>query len=240
MNSATDVWNKVLKLLSNELTATAISTWFDDCQAVEIGDNKLVLYTPSNFKKDVIEGRFIGSVKNALQELFSGEFNVIILGEGGLDSYTVKTYSDDTAPEEEFTFERFVVGNSNKFAHAAALAVAEGQIKNFNPLFIYGESGLGKTHLLHAIRHEVSRKHPDYSIVYVKGDDFTNELILALQVGKNVEFREKYRGADVFLMDDIQFIAVKFQLRKNFSILLTRFMKQTVKLFLLLTVLRMK
>ena len=216
MNSATDVWNKVLKLLGKELTATAISTWFDDCQAVEIGDNKLVLYTPSNFKKDVIEGRFIGSVKNALHELFSGDFNVIILGEGGLDTYSVKETFDDNAPEEEFTFERFVVGNSNKFAHAAALAVAEGQIKNFNPLFIYGESGLGKTHLLHAIRHEVSKKHPDYNIVYVKGDDFTNELILALQVGKNVEFREKYRGADVFLMDDIQFIAGKIQTQEEF------------------------
>ena len=216
MNSAIDVWNKVLKLLGNELTATAISTWFDDCQAVEIGDNKLVLYTPSNFKKDVIEGRFIGSVKNALRELFSGDFNVVILGEGGLDKYSVKNAAAPDNADEEFTFERFVVGNSNKFAHAAALAVAEGQIKNFNPLFIYGESGLGKTHLLHAIQHEVSKKHPEYSIVYVKGDDFTNELILALQVGKNVEFREKYRSADIFLMDDIQFIAGKIQTQEEF------------------------
>ncbi len=147
----------MLKLLGHELTATALSTWFDDCQAVEIGDNKLVLYTPSNFKKDVIEGRFMGSVKNALHELFSGDFNVVILGEGGLDKYSPSVTSSQETPEEEFTFERFVVGNSNKFAHAAAKAVAEGQIRNFNPLFIYGESGLGKTHLLHAIRHEISK-----------------------------------------------------------------------------------
>ena len=216
MNSAADVWTKVLKILGNELTSTALTTWFDDCRAIEISDNRLVIYTPSNFKKDVIEGRFIGSVKNALRELFSGDFDVLVLGEGGLDTFAGKGGASHEPSEEEFTFERFVVGNSNKFAHAAAKAVAEGQIKNFNPLFIYGESGLGKTHLLYAIRHAVSKKHPEYNIVYVKGDDFTNELILALQVGKNVEFREKYRGADLFLMDDIQFIAGKIQTQEEF------------------------
>lgn len=216
MNSAADVWSKVLKILSSELTSTAITTWFDDCRAIDISNNRLVIFTPSNFKKDVIEGRFISSLKSALNELFSGDFDVQILGEGEFDAYksNIQNISDST--EEEFTFERFVVGNSNKFAHAAAKAVAEGQIKNFNPLFIYGDSGLGKTHLLHAIRHAVSKKHPEYNIVYVKGDDFTNELILALQVGKNVEFREKYRGADLFLMDDIQFIAGKIQTQEEF------------------------
>jgi chromosomal replication initiator protein len=216
MNSASDVWSKVLKILSTELTSTAITTWFDDCQAIDIGDNRLVIHTPSNFKKDVIEGRFIGSVKSALKELFSGDFDVLVLGENELDNYMHKEIPGTEASEGEFTFERFVVGNSNKFAHAAAKAVAEGQIKNFNPLFIYGESGLGKTHLLHAIRHAVSIKHPEYNIVYVKGDDFTNELINAVQIGKNVEFREKYRGADLFLMDDIQFIAGKIQTQEEF------------------------
>ena len=211
MNSAADVWSKVLKILSSELTSTAITTWFDDCKAVEVSDNRLVLYTPSNFKKDVIEGRFLGSVKNALKEIFSGDFDILVLGEKEFDSYQPKD-----AAEDEYTFERFVVGNSNKFAHAAAKAVAEGQIKNFNPLFIYGDSGLGKTHLLHAIRHAVAKKHPEYNIVYVKGDDFTNELIHAIQVGKNVEFREKYRVADLFLMDDIQFIAGKIQTQEEF------------------------
>ena len=211
MNSSADVWSKVLKILGNELTATALTTWFDDCRAVEVSDSKLVLYTPSGFKKDVIEGRFMGALKGALKELFSGDFDVLVLGEKDLDNYQPKE-----PVEDEYTFERFVVGNSNKFAHAAAKAVAEGQIKNFNPLFIYGESGLGKTHLLHAIRHAVSKKHPEYNIVYVKGDDFTNELIHAIQVGKNVEFREKYRVADLFLMDDIQFIAGKIQTQEEF------------------------
>jgi chromosomal replication initiator protein len=211
MNSAADVWSKLLKILGNELTTTAITTWFDDCRAIDVSDNRLVLYTPSNFKKDVIEGRFMGALKSALKELFSGDFDVLVLGEKEFDNYQPKE-----PVEDEYTFERFVVGNSNKFAHAAAKAVAEGQIKNFNPLFIYGESGLGKTHLLHAIRHAVSKKHPEYNIVYVKGDDFTNELIHAIQVGKNVEFRDKYRVADLFLMDDIQFIAGKIQTQEEF------------------------
>lgn len=215
MNSAADVWAKVLELLSKDLTATALATWFDDCRAIDIGDNVLVLYTPSTFKKDVIEGRFLGAVKSALREIFSGEFDVRILSDKELDSYSLQPPPGTAAAEEEYTFENFIVGNSNKFAHAAAMAVANGE-RAFNPLFIYGDSGLGKTHLLHAIRHAVQKKFPSYKIVYVKGDDFTNELIMALQVGKNVEFREKYRSADLFLMDDIQFIAGKIQTQEEF------------------------
>ena len=208
MNSAADVWNKVLHILSVDLTATAISTWFEDCRAVELSDSRLFLHTPSVFKKSVIEGRFTGSIKSALNELFSGDFDVIILDDDGLRALTEASAEPDYSSSNEYTFERFVVGNTNKFAHAAALAVAEGQQKqNFNPLFIYGESGLGKTHLLYAIRHSVESKFPHYNIVYVTGENFTNELIEALKVGKNVEFREKYRSADLLLMDDIQFIA---------------------------------
>jgi chromosomal replication initiator protein len=108
---------------------------------------------------------------------------------------------------EDYTFERFVVGSSNKFAHAAAVAVADNPGQSYNPLFIYGESGLGKTHLLYAIAHTIHNHHPDYRIVYIRGDSFTNELIQAIREGKNAEFRQKYRSADVFLMDDVQFIA---------------------------------
>jgi chromosomal replication initiator protein len=116
---------------------------------------------------------------------------------------------------DEYTFEHFVVGNSNKFAHAAALAVADGK-RAYNPLFIHGESGLGKTHLLCAIRHAVESKFPHYNVISVKGEDFTNELITAIRQGKNVEFREKYRGADFFLIDDIQFIAGRIGTQEEF------------------------
>lgn len=217
MNSVTDVWNRVLDILSSNLTPVAITTWFDDCRAIEIVDNRLVLYVPTSFRKNIIENRFLSTIKSALYDIFSCDFDVLILCEDELEAFqkTAKKKSDDDY-DDELTFERFVVGSSNKFAHAAAMAVAEGQTKNFNPLFIYGDSGLGKTHLLYAIRHVVRQNHPDYNIVYVKGDDFTNELIAAIQAGKNVEFREKYRNADLFLMDDIQFIAGKTSTQEEF------------------------
>ena len=217
MNSADDVWSRVLNILSTTLTSTAITTWFDDCRPIELNDNRLVLFSPSSFKKEVIEGRFIAPIKSALSDIFSGDFNVLIIDEKEMDAFSsVKTETDFGSAYETFTFERFVVGNSNKFAHAAAKAVANGQKKDYNPLFIYGDSGLGKTHLLHAIRHDVQEKYPNYNIVYVKGEDFTNELILAIQIGKNVEFREKYRNADLFLMDDVQFIAGKISTQEEF------------------------
>jgi len=217
MNSAVDVWNSVLKILSADLTSTAISTWFEDCHAVELLDNRLYLHTPSVFKKSVIEGRFLGTIKSALDELFSGKMDVIILDDEGLQALAEAAKDPEHLSIEDFTFENFVVGNSNKFAHATAVAVAEGYVRpGYNPLFIYGESGLGKTHLLHAIRHAIAKKFPHFNIVYVKGDDFTNDLIAAIQQGKNIEFREKYRGGDVFLMDDIQFIAGKISTQEEF------------------------
>ena len=217
MNSVADVWARVLEILEKDLTAVAVSTWFDDCEALELQENKLVLYTPSDFKKTIIEGRFAAPICDALKSIFACEFEVEILGEGEYAAYKREPVKANTLlDKEDFTFERFVVGNSNKFAHAAAMAVAEGETKNFNPLFIYGESGLGKTHLLYAIRHAIQKKHPEYNIVYVKGDDFTNELIAAIQAGRNVEFREKYRNANLFLMDDIQFIAGKTSTQEEF------------------------
>jgi len=217
MNSATDVWNRVLNILSADLTETAIATWFDDCRAVELSDSRLFIHTPSVFKKSVIEGRFIGTIKSALGEIFSGDFDVIILDDEGLVALTEASSEHDHMYVDEYTFDNFVVGDSNKFAHAAALAVSDGQPKQgYNPLFIYGESGLGKTHLLHAIRHSITTKLPHYKIASVKGDEFLNELILAIQQGRMVEFREKYRGADFFLMDDIQFIAGKIETQNEF------------------------
>jgi len=209
MKSAIDVWSKVLDILSEDLTTTAISTWFDECSAIKLADNRLFIHTPSAYKKEIIEGRFLGTIKSALNELFSSEdFEVLILDDDGLKAINDDTEDPDYLGIDEYTFEYFVVGDSNKFAHAAARAVSDGsQKQNYNPLLVYGESGLGKTHLLYAIRHAVESKFPDYNVVYVKGDDFTNDLVTAIQQGKNVEFREKYRGADYFLMDDIQFIA---------------------------------
>jgi len=211
MNSAIDVWRKVQDILRTDLTETAITTWFDDCSAVELKGNRLYIHTPSEYKKEVIEGRFLGTIRSALNDLFSSnDFDVTILDDDGLKALTEDNDSPDYLGMDEYTFEHFVVGSSNKMAHAAALAVAEGSQKRvYNPLFIYGESGLGKTHLLYAIRHAVEKKFPHYNVIYVKGDDFTNDLVTAIQRKENIEFREKYRGADFFLMDDIQFIIGK-------------------------------
>ena len=210
MNSPADIWTKVLSLMEADMTATTINTWFDDAKAVSLDANRFVLHTPSNFKRDIIVSRYVPAIQKALHELFSADFEVVVLGEGELDSFSTVTPVEDSTflpGTEEYTFERFVVGSSNKFAHAAALAVAENPAHSYNPLFIYGESGLGKTHLLYAIAHRIHANHPDYRVVYLKGDTFTNELIQAIREGRNEEFREKYRSADVFLMDDVQFIA---------------------------------
>ncbi len=215
MNSAADIWIKVLDILKNDLTSTAITTWFDDCRAIDISDGCLVICTTSDFKKGVITSRFSDIIKAALRDLFSGDFDLLVLSDKELEDFIEETAASKME-NELFTFERFVVGNSNKFAHAAAKAVAENPADAYNPLFIYGESGLGKTHLLYAIGHVVKKNDPAARIVYIKGDEFTNELISAIQSGKNKEFREKYRMADLFLVDDIQFIAGKIQTQEEF------------------------
>ncbi len=209
MNPAAEIWSKVLTLLQNEMTTTTINAWFDDATAVALDGDKFVLYSPTPFKRDIIAARYVPAIQNALQELFSAQFQVEVLTEGELAAYQQEQpKKNDFFPgTEEYTFDRFVVGSSNKFAHAAALAVAENPGQIYNPLYIHGESGLGKTHLLYAIAHNIHQKNPNMSVVYVKGETFTNELIQAIREGRNQEFRDKYRFADVFLMDDVQFVA---------------------------------
>ena len=184
MNFPADIWAKILSLMETEgdMTATTIKTWFDDAVPVALEENRFILHSPANFKRDIIVSRYLPATQKALHELFSADFEVVVLGEGELEGFGQGRADDLFLPgTEEYTFERFVVGSSNKFAHAAALAVAEQPAKTYNPLFIYGDSGLGKTHLLYAIAHKIHRDHPEYRIVYIKGDSFTNELIQAIR-----------------------------------------------------------
>ena len=212
MNSAADVWEKVLVLMQADLTAVTINTWFDDVQAVALEDTRLVLYSPTEFKRNIISSRYVPTIQKALRELFSFDFQVEVLDEAGMERYR-QDQSDDRflAGSEQYTFENFVVGSSNKFAYNAARAVAEAPGMSYNPLFIYGQSGLGKTHLLYAIAHKVHENHPEYRVVYIKSEDFVNELITNLRRQEYYmqEFRDKYRNVDLFLMDDVQFIAGK-------------------------------
>ena len=207
MNPAAEVWEKVVALMGEEMTATTLNTWFDDAEALALEESRFILYSPTRFKQEIITTRYLPPIRKALHELFSADFQVTVLTEGERNA-AVKNKTGSFLPgTEEYTFDRFVVGSSNKFAHAAARKAAENPGLSYNPLFIYGESGLGKTHLLYSIAHTIHGDHPDYRIIYVKGDAFTNELIAAIREGRNQEFRDKYRGADVFLMDDVQFIA---------------------------------
>ena len=222
MNSINDIWESILSILSRELTPTAINTWIKECVPVEIDDCRLILSTKNNFTRDILVSRFSPAIKSALHDLFSCDFEVTFLaGEDELEKYKEsKTDSNANTTLQEmagYTFDRFVVGNSNKFAHAAAKAVAEhpgGQ--EYNPLFIYGDSGLGKTHLLYAIGQHIQEKFPEKTIAYVKGDDFTNRMVNALQNRRMQEFRDEFRNVDLFLVDDIQFIAGKEQIQNEF------------------------
>ncbi|MBQ9980336.1 MAG: chromosomal replication initiator protein DnaA [Oscillospiraceae bacterium] len=212
MNSNADVWEKVLSMLSEELTETTVATWFDQVTLIDITDSKITLFTPVEFKGQIIRQRYQGLIARIMEELFSSEFDVeIIAGE-------IKADRPDEKPVQrgKLTFDNFIVGPSNKFAHAAAKAVSERPGQVYNPLLIYGESGLGKTHLLYAISNAIKEANPGFKVVYIRGDEFTNELISAISSGRNVEFREKYRGADLFLMDDIQFIAGRESTQEEF------------------------
>ena len=198
MYSSAYVWAKVLTHMENLLSTTVISTWFDDAEVVELTENKLVLYSPSEFRKNIIETRCVGHIQDAMKELFDMNVEVQVLSGEEVEAYKQKGRTPQFIEyNPQFTFDRFVVGPSNRFAHAAAIAVANRPAETYNPLFIYGPSGLGKTHLLYAIAGEINYRHPDYNIIYIKGDQFTNELIQALQEGKNAEFRNKYRNADL-------------------------------------------
>ena len=218
MNSVADVWTGVLQQLKKELSETTIATWFDELEAVDIRGNTFILHCANDFKKGYIESLFLKNIKASLHDIFSTDFEVQILDDVGFAEFnggSAKKQSDRFT-SDEFTFETFVVGPSNKLAYAASQAVANHPAQNYNPLLIYGDSGLGKTHLIYAIANVIRKNDPRSKIAYVKGDDFTNELVDAIREGKTAEMREKYRQADLLLVDDIQFIAGKKQTQEEF------------------------
>ena len=217
MDSLEEIWKQILDIIARDITPTAYNTWFSDCRAVDLTDCKLVLHTSSDFKRGIILGRFGDTIRAALYNLFSCSFDVEVLAGDELLDYEKAGDRKSPYPEMDgYNFDNFVVGPSNKFAHAAAIAVANNPGRVYNPLFIYGNSGLGKTHLLLAIGERILRDHPEFKIAYLKGDDFTNELIHSIQTGTSEEFRGKYRNMDLLLMDDIQFISGKISTQEEF------------------------
>jgi chromosomal replication initiator protein len=217
MFSSAYVWAKVLGYMEEQLGAVTISTWFDDAEVVELTEEHLILYSPSDFRRDIIRKRCADYVQEALKQLFNSNAKLVVYGDKELEAHhnrTERLTAMDFNPQ--FNFDNFVVGPSNRFAYSAAIAVSNHPGDVYNPLFIYGPPGVGKTHLLYAIANGIRKQKPDANIVYIKGDQFTVELIEAIKNGKNIEFRSKYREADLFLIDDVQFIAGKESTQEEF------------------------
>ena len=217
MYSSAYVWAKVLNHLEEQLGAVTVSAWFDDAEIVELNEENLILYSASDFRREIIRRRCTSYIQDALKDIFKSDAKLLVFGDEELATYQSrgkKSSSMDFNPQ--FTFDNFVVGPSNRFAHSAAIAVSKTPGQVYNPLFLYGPPGVGKTHLLYAIANGIRKIQPNANIVYIKGDEFTNELIAAIQSGKNIEFRSKYREADLFLIDDVQFIAGKESTQEEF------------------------
>lgn len=223
-----EIWDKTLKLIKTELTEVSFNTWLKTIDPICIRANKFVLSVPNEFNKEILENRYVSLIANALKQITNKDYQLEFITPNELSKY--ETAEPQTSPQKfnsatdfdtpklnpKYVFDEFVIGNSNRFAHAASLAVAESPAKAYNPLFIYGGVGLGKTHLMHAIGHYILDQNPASKVVYVTSEKFTNELINSIKDDKNTEFRDKYRTVDVLLVDDIQFIAGKERTQEEF------------------------
>lgn len=228
------LWENTLNIIKGEMSEVSFNTWIKSCEPISISSNTIKISVPNVFTQDILEKRYKDLVINSIYSACSKQYNVEFLTESEIqeansdkptdsseqnhkDSMSI-TVSDEMSStlNPKYTFDSFVIGNSNRFAHAASLAVAESPAKAYNPLFIYGGVGLGKTHLMHAIGHYILQGNPNAKVVYVSSEKFTNELINSIKDDKNEEFRTKYRSVDVLLIDDIQFIAGKERTQEEF------------------------
>ncbi len=233
MSEAQRLWNECANLLRAQVSEPVWITSFEAARPISLDDQRLTLSVPSFLAKERIEGRFLPLVRDALSEIGAGDLELVleIAPVEPEPAWTVQKPAHDhdgsgAGPRggpgdggdigPRYTFEDFVIGASNRFAHAAALAVAETPARKYNPLFIYGDAGLGKTHLLQAIAHYVSENYPTYRVRYVSSETFLNEFIDALRTQTNDAFKRRYRDVDVLLVDDIQFIEGKEQTVEEF------------------------
>jgi chromosomal replication initiator protein len=217
------IWDSVLGLIKVELTEVSFNTWLKSIEPINLEDDVIILGAPNDFTKGILEGRYFNLIKNAIKQVTGRNYQIkfIIPGEEIKQSSAMPVREpikvmNRSQLNPKYTFSTFVTGKSNEFAHAASVAVAEAPAQAYNPLFIYGGVGLGKTHLMHAIGHYILSQNPDAKVVYVSSEKFTNELINSIREYRNEEFRNKYRNVDVLLIDDIQFIAGKEGTQEEF------------------------
>ena len=212
-----DLLTKAKTLLQSEVTSISYNTWIKNLEIDSINNNKIILIAQSKMQKDAIEARFFDLILNTFNYITNTSCEISIIEKTEevkepikIDFSNAETYSNSCL-NPKYTFDNFVVGNNNKFAHAAALAVAGAPAITYNPLFIYGGVGLGKTHLMQAIGNKIIQDNPQSKILYVTSEKFINELVNSIKDAnyKNELFRNKYRNIDVLLIDDIQFIAGK-------------------------------
>lgn len=215
-NDLSSIWERCLSLIENEMTYVGFNTWIKPLKPVTMDVNSVILATDSDIVKNMVAGRYIDLLKNTFYEVTGKEYTVNIIIGSTAEIIPEKKEEPENNPFSKYTFDNFIVGNSNRFAQAASLAVAESPAAAYNPLFIYGGVGLGKTHLMHAIKNYILSNNKDAKIAFVSSETFTNELINALKDKKNEEFRAKYRSMDVLLVDDIQFIAGKTATEEEF------------------------
>ncbi|WP_375346233.1 chromosomal replication initiator protein DnaA [Priestia megaterium] len=229
MENIHDLWNRALDQIEKKLSKPSFETWLKSTKAHALQGDTLIITAPNDFARDWLESRYSNLIAETLYDLTGEELDVKFIippnqaeEEFDIQAPKKKVNKDDGAEfpqsmlNSKYTFDTFVIGSGNRFAHAASLAVAEAPAKAYNPLFIYGGVGLGKTHLMHAIGHYVLDHNPAAKVVYLSSEKFTNEFINSIRDNKAVEFRNKYRNVDVLLIDDIQFLAGKEQTQEEF------------------------
>ena len=218
------IWEEALKMIEEETSPVSFATWIQPIVPCGIIGNKIILQVKESFLKEIIEKRHLPLIRTAIKMVTKNEYDIMITTEEEQKAGNLHNLASEKPAENElarnlnpkYVFDSFVVGNSNRMAHAASLAVAESPAQAYNPLFLYGNSGLGKTHLMHSIGHFILDRNPQAKVLYVTSETFTNELINSIQNNKNEEFRNKYRNIDVLMIDDIQFISKKEGTQEEF------------------------
>ncbi|KQL51330.1 chromosomal replication initiation protein [Heyndrickxia shackletonii] len=230
MENITDLWNKALSIIEEKISKPSFETWLKSTKAHSLKGDTFIVSVPNDFARDWLEGRYVPLISGVLYDITGEELSVKFIIPQNQEDQDFQipiskqkklineepTESNQNMLNPKYTFDTFVIGSGNRFAHAASLAVAEAPAKAYNPFFIYGGVGLGKTHLMHAIGHYVIEHNPTAKVVYLSSEKFTNEFINSIRDNKAEYFRNKYRNVDILLIDDIQFLAGKESTQEEF------------------------